>query len=312
MRRADRREFLKKTAGLSLGWLASGGGFAAAARGLPNPVGYATISWPEKDLDQALKTTSALGFKGVQMLGWVRDSYAGSKEEDLKKQLRDLKLQPVALSSSKVKLDPENVTDESAELRSYAEFQKRLGGKYLQVTDKGKPGKTYTADVIKSLADRMNALGKIAQNNGLQLGYHPHFNTLGETREGMGRILDATDPKYVKLIADVAHMTLGGADPAEVIRTYHQRLIFCHFKDLRQDIAEQARHNRDSVRKSKYHFCEIGQGVVNFPAILNALRAVNFRGWIIVELDGYVVPPGGPPESARINKEAVQKLGFKV
>ncbi len=294
-------------------WASSRSGESAArSKTLPNPVGYATISWPEKEFTQALETISSLGFKGVQMLGWVRDAYTGLKEEELKQKLRALKLEPAALSCSKVRLDPENPTDETAELRAYVEFAKRLGGRYLQVTDKGKPGKDYPADAIRNLAGRMNALGKIAQESGLTLGYHPHFNTLGETREGMGRLLDATDPRYVKLIADVAHMTLGGADPAEVIRTYHKRLIFCHFKDVRKDIAEQARQNRDLVRKSKYHFSEIGTGIVDFPKILQALEGVNFRGWVIVELDGYAVPPGGPAESARINKEAVRKLGFRI
>jgi len=320
-----RRNFVKKAAGLVFAYWASSrsGESAARLKTLSNPVGYATISWPEKEFKQALETISSLGFKGVQMLGWVRDAYSGPKEEELKQRLRALKLEPAALSCSKVRLGPEEATgpsaifsslfsDETRELRSYVEFAKRLGGRYLQVTDKGKPGKDYSADAIRNLAGRMNALGKIAQESGLTLGYHPHFNTLGETREGMGRLLDATDSRYVKLIADVAHMTLGGADPAEVIRTYHKRLIFCHFKDVRKDIAEQARQNRDSVRKSKYHFSEIGTGVVDFPKILQALGAVNFRGWVIVELDGYVVPPGGPAESARINKEAVRKLGFRI
>jgi len=36
----------------------------------------------------------------------------------------------------------------------------------------------------------------------------------------------------------------------------------------------------------------------------------GFQGWLIVELDGYEVPPGGPAESAAINKGALQKLGL--
>lgn len=159
----------------------------------------------------------------------------------------------------------------------------------------------------------MNGLGKLAQQEyGLQLGYHPHFGTLGETRQGMDRVLAATDPGYVKLIADVAHIALGGGDPAEVIRAHHDRLIFCHFKDLRKDVAKLARQNRDLVRHSEYHFTSIGEGAVDFPAVLQAFRDVRFKGWVIVELDAYEPPPGGPAEAAKLNRDALGKMGFEV
>jgi inosose dehydratase len=279
---------------------------------LPNPVGYAAIAWPENRFDEALATIARLEFKGVQMLGWVREAYAGVKTQVLKDRLSDLHLQPVTLSCSELELSPDGPGDEIAQLRTYAAFFQRLGGLYLQVTDGGRPDREYSAQEIESLGRRMNILGGLARDFGLTLGYHPHFGTLGETRVGLGRVLDATDPRYVKLIADVGHLTLGGADPAEVVRTYHERLIFLHFKDVRRDTFELARKNRNLVRKKEYHFCEIGTGAVDFPAIIQAFRDTQFKGWVIVELDGYEPRPGGPAESARINKEAALRLGLQV
>ncbi len=305
-----RREFLKRAGSAVLACCAPAKLFLATPETLPNPVGYATITWPEREFPQALETISALGFKGVQMLGWVRDFYKDSGVGRLKEQLGALKLKPVALSCSGVRLDPARNEGEIAKFRAYADFLQRLGGLYLQVTDGGRPGKKYAPEEIRSLASRMGVLGRMAQDFGLSLGYHPHLGTLGETREGLGRVLDATDASAVKLIADVAHLRLGGADPAEVIRTYHERLLFTHFKDARQDVAELARQNRDLVRRRESIFCEIGTGVVDFPAILRAFREVRFGGWVIIELDE--PGPGGPSASARANKEAVQKLGLKV
>ncbi len=279
---------------------------------LPNPVGYATISWPDGKIEHALETISSLGYKGVQMLGFVREVYRGARVDELRDKLKSLKLQPVTLSCSDVDLKPDDSRDETGQIRSYAAFQQRLGGKYLQVTDGGNPRKSYSAETIRELGARMNQMGQIAQDSGLTLGYHPHVGTIGETREGMARMLDATDPRYVKLIADVGHLTLGGADPAEIIRTYHERLIFLHFKDVRHDAMELAKSGGGSVRRGKYTFCEIGTGAVNFAAILQAFRDTRFAGWIIVELDGYQRGPGGADSSAQTNKEAMQKLGFTV
>jgi inosose dehydratase len=309
---SGRRAFLEQTAGLALASCAPGAWAGSVPEPLPNPVGYATISWPDSKIEHALETISNLGFKGVQMLGFVREVYRGARADELRDKLKSLKLQPVTLSCSDVDLKPDDSRDETGQIRSYALFFQRLGGKYLQVTDGGDPRRSYSAETIRELGARMNTMGKLAQDSGLTLGYHPHFGTIGETREGLARVLEATDPRYVKLIVDVGHLTLGGADPPEIVRTYHERLIFLHFKDVRQDAMELAAKGRDSVRRGKYTFCEIGTGAVSFPAIIQALHDTQFAGWVIVELDGYQRGPGGADSSARANKEAVQKLGFSL
>ena len=146
----------------------------------------------------------------------------------------------------------------------------------------------------------------------MTVGYHPHFKTFGETRDGLERVLDATDSRYVGLIADVAHLKLGGSDPAEVIRTYHQRLVMVHLKDVRPDAYELARRDHDEAGKLKARFCEIGTGVVDFPAVIASLKKARFKGWAMVELDNFAPPVGGPAESAQTNKGALRSLGFAI
>ncbi len=72
-RRINRREFLERAGWVSLACLNPLRLPAIAPTALPNPVGYATIPWPRKDFPEALETISKLGFKGVQVLGWVND-----------------------------------------------------------------------------------------------------------------------------------------------------------------------------------------------------------------------------------------------
>ncbi len=310
----NRRRFLRQTGTAAMSWAAFSRLDFALPGALPNPVGYSIIAWPpnENGLNQALKTVSALGYQGVQLLGWVQEAYAGEKAAELKAQLQKLNLSAAALSCSKVSLRPDASETFLPEFRQYVEFLQSLRGKVLQLIDGGKPQGKYTAGEIKSLGARMNELGKTAKDSGMIVGYHPHLGTLGETREGLGRVLDATDPQYVGLIADVAHLKLGGSDPAEVIRTYHQRLVLVHLKDVRRDAYELARRNPDAPRDLNIRFCEIGRGVVDFPAVTASLRESGFQGWMIVELDGYAPPPGGPAESARTSKAALQSLGFRI
>ena len=67
------------------------------------------------------------------------------------------------------------------------------------------------------------------------------------------------------------------------------------------------------MEKETYRFVELGRGSVNLPAVIDALRKINFRGWGIVELDAVPDNARTPKESAIINKKYVEeKRGLKV
>ena len=302
-RRVGRRDFFAKVAGLAGAAWALPRDATSRAASLSNPVGYATLTWPDSDLPHALDVISSRGFKGVQLLGWVSDEYGDKRFAVLQSLLKKLKLEPVALSCHGVKLHPGEKSPDLEKMRGYVEFFKGLGGHYLQVTDGGRPNVNYAATDIWDLGQHMNQLGMIAADAGLTLGYHPHFGTIGESRQGLGRVLDATDPERVKL---------GGSDPAEVIRTYRDRLLFFHFKDVRKDVWELAQKDRNLVRHAPCHFSEVGAGTVKFEPIISAIQAAKFEGWIIVELDPCKELAGGPDGAAERNQAAMRKLGFAV
>jgi inosose dehydratase len=308
----SRRQFLTQltAAGISLAGVTALP--AQPSTPLPNPVGYATIAWPNDELQHALSVIAKLGFKGVELGGWIREKYQGSRLRFLHQQLNHLKLRPVASYCFPVNPRSSTPSAESQALAGHAVFLRALGGLYLEVTDGLRPEQASNPASVKALAARLNLLGRVAKDHGLRFGYHPHVGTLGERWEGWSRVLDASDPRDVGLIADTAHLQLGGSDPAQVIRTFHSRLLYLHFKDARKDAEKLARTNPVPLRISKYMFCEIGTGVVNFPAVVKAVRDVHFTGWIIIGLDGYQPPPGGPDEAARMNKQAVERLGLRV
>ena len=51
----DRRNFLKRAGSIALAY-GAGEQLARASEAMPNPVGYATISWPNNEFTQALET----------------------------------------------------------------------------------------------------------------------------------------------------------------------------------------------------------------------------------------------------------------
>ena len=159
---------------------------------------------------------------------------------------------------------------------------------------------------FKQLGKALTELGKRTADLGIPLGYHNHMGSLGERPEELDQVMNSSDPRYVKLELDIAHYFQGGGDPVKCIEKYSDRLLFLHIKDV-----ERLPAGKDP--QHFYRFVELGHGLVDVPAVFEALRKVNFRGWAVVELDGVPDTAHSPKEAAAANKQYLQeKLGLIV
>lgn len=266
-------------------------------------VGCAAITWDGRD-GEAIEQIAAAGYPGIQLRANVLQEHPDPAT--LKQALAEHKLIFVALSSGGAPLDPAKEKDMLDEHAQHAKYLQAAGGKYLQVIGAGDPkgaAPNWTAADYKRTGELLTEIGKRAAEYGIQTGFHNHMNTIGQTPEATDAILAAADPNYVKLELDVAHYLQGGGDPAAAVRKYKRRLLFLHLKDT----------TPSSSAKGGYQFVELGQGRVDFKALLAALEETHFRGWGIVELDGE--RPGAtrtPEESARMSKQYLETMGVHV
>jgi len=213
----------------------------------------------------------------------------------------------VALSSGGVGIAAGTEAAEIAKHVSNAKFVHDVGGHYLQVTDSARPKdrKPESAD-FKQLGHVLSEIGKRAKDLGVPVGYHNHMNSLGEGPGEVDQIMDAADPRYVKLELDIAHYQQGGGDPVKAIRKYHDRLLFLHIKDV-ENLATNDERGRG------YRWVELGRGRVDLPAVFAALKDVKFRGWAVIELDSVPDKSRTPKESAQISKKYIEeRIGLKV
>ncbi len=267
--------------------------------------GYAAITWDGNDT-QAIKDISALGFPGIQLRSNILKDF-GERPEALRDLLKQNKLEMVALSSGGVGIAPGTEADEITKHFRNAKFVKDVGGHYLQVTDSARPKdrKPEAAD-FKQLGRVLTEIGKRSNDIGVPVGYHNHMASLGEAPDEVAQIMDAADPRYLKLELDVAHYQQGGGDPVKAIRQYHDRLLFLHIKDVESLATNDARGRA-------YRFVELGRGRVDLPAVFAALKEVNFKGWAIVELDSVPDKSRTPKQCGEISKVYLQdKLGLKL
>ena len=168
---------------------------------------------------------------------------------------------------------------------------------YVPQNERGGP------DVIKALAGKLNMFGEKCQAAGIQAAYHNHaFESATSGDKTLFQVLiDNTDQKLVGFEIDVFWISVAGNDPVEFIKKLSGRVPLLHCKDKAQ--GTEQRFN-ESVPKTA--FKEVGNGVLDWPAILRAAAAAGVQHYF-VEQDQ---TPGDPLESARQSYNYLSKLTY--
>lgn len=174
------------------------------------------------------------------------------------------------------------------------------------------PEHGMTDEQWQVFAEGANRVARAVQREtGLRTVFHHHIGTWIETPEETARLLSMTDPEVLGLVLDTGHYRFGGGDPLVGLQQHADRIWHVHFKDHAPKIAEQSRREDWNAIQSVEHgvFCELGQGDIDFPAILSGLKDLNYQGWIVVEQD--ILPGmGSPLTSAKHNRVYLRSIGL--
>ena len=186
-------------------------------------------------------------------------------------------------------------------------FSRRFGCDH-QKTNTGprkQPGGTPLED-LKEIAKTCELLGKrIREELGMKFGVHAHLGSqIQDERETMF-LMENTKPENVQFVLDTGHITMAGMDPVMLAKKLGNRVIEYHFKDTKKEDKGGTKKvplpSRDMMNDP--YFYPMGEGGVDFPAIVAYLKSINWRGHLNVELD---TSPWRPPkESARITATCI-------
>ena len=135
-------------------------------------------------------------------------------------------------------------------------------------------------------AERLNAVADHMANRGVSLAFHHHMGTVIETPDEIDRLMDITG-KSVGLLLDTGHAAYAGADPASVATRHAGRIVHIHCKDVRPAVLADVRAGDASFLDAVVAgvFTVPGDGAVDFPAVLAALAADGYDGWLVVEAE---------------------------
>ena len=239
-----------------------------------------TLTWAnfykKYSIKEALKEIKNLGYDGVEL---VEPLSIIGEADPFKEYLNLLGLELVSLSCS---------LDEEAKKR--IDFLKHFDTNVVMLcTDWiAKSGRRHGL-LIQSLRGDLESIAKYAEKQNKNVAFHPHKNTLIETKEDLEDFY--SEPTPVRLCLDVGHIAACGSDPLEVLKEFRNKITYIHLKDY---------------DRRKGQFVELGRGDIDLKPILSYLRD-NYTGWVTVELDFTVTDP---VQSAQTSRKYLKNMGF--
>ena len=293
-----RRHFLEQISMAAAASLVSSESWADLLKKSDFKIGYSSITWGGKD-DIAIRDIASLGFKGIQLRANTFGPYR-NKVSELHDLLQANQLKLAMFSSGSVEIDPVKESSTIDMHVAHASFVKALGGSAIQMTNSlRKKGVAPTTEELKKLSEVMNKIGQQTADLGVQAVYHNHMNQWGETPEEVDMLVQGMNPKYVRLLLDIAHYRQGGGKPEEAVIKYKDLLHSLHLKDTLSPLPDKP----DDPKA--YRFVELGRGNVDVAAVFKAIDKIKFKGWGVIELDGVPENVKTPLSCATTNQEYI-------
>jgi Sugar phosphate isomerases/epimerases len=149
------------------------------------------------------------------------------------------------------------------QLRELFRFGQKIGTERIVFCHGVSRTQTSVED-IRRFAEQLSELGKEAQQYGLKLSLHHHYDQPVMYREDFDIFFDRVQPGSVGLTVDTAHLVKSGiSNGAELIRAYASVIDNYHMKDF-----------------AAGEWQILGHGDIDFGPIFQAILDTGYRGWI--------------------------------
>jgi inosose dehydratase len=168
----------------------------------------------------------------------------------------------------------------------------RPGAERAATAGRSEAARRLDGEEWAALVAALRRAAAIAADHGLRPAVHPHAGSFVEFEDEIERLLADSD---LALCLDTGHAAYAGTAAEDALRAHGDRLVHVHLKDVRGDVLARVRDERLDFWAAIEAgvFCPLGHGVVDLPAVLDALGEVGYRGYATIEQDR--VPGSGSP-----------------
>ncbi len=243
--------------------------------------------------EAGIKMTAQYGYHGLEPFQEDVAKYLDKPPAALKEVLDASGLALCTIGSGGQYLDPAKVPQTIESNVARCRYIANFGCEHLKVNLSRRVGDgaaMLSTENAKAIARTLNEIGKrTLEESNVRFAFHPHCWTLVERQPELDMMMELTNPRYVYLILDTGHASLGGIDPVKALKVYYSRIAAVHLKDCEAKYSaghgwkgpapSEEEHNRVNLYK------RLGSGGVDFPAFFAVLREKGYAGWVTLDFD---------------------------
>lgn len=263
-------------------------------------IGISPIAWQNDDLpdltaaytmEQALKESREIGYTGVERGQRMPHDTDGLRAYLDKYDIAlcggwcsgNLLVNDVAQEIEAVRQQVDQFVALNSPCIVFAECSNTVQGQIgTPVNDRPK----LTRDQVTDYAHKLTEVAKWMADQGMPMAYHHHMGSIIEDEDDVNWLMEASGPE-VSLCFDTGHLLFGGGDVIATLDRWADRVHHVHFKDIRPEVVKDVRANDRSFLDAVIAgaFTVPGDGCIDFQAVADRLKAMDYSGWIVVEAE---------------------------
>lgn len=254
-------------------------------------IGHSTCQWLTRglDIDVAAREIAAAGYDGIEPLA---GSFSTFQDEDPRKFKDLLKETGLELASTLLV----HMTMDS--YKAGIEWLRQLGARRFilvsHVIDKDKSRDENMREMV-AVTDE---LAHYAGDRGMTVSFHTHSGPfIVQTRKDIDDFFSRLKSGNVKLCFDIAQLAGAQIDVVQMARDYAALIDDVHLKDI-------TRPGPLADLDGRRDFADMGEGIIDFGPIAEALKETGYDEWLIGDNDS----SDSPIDSARKVRDRILAL----
>ncbi len=273
---------------------------------------FSTNAYLKFSFAHAAQRLAAIGYQGVEIMADVPHAWPAFLLEQQKQAIREaLGQHRLAISNinafmmhaiaderqlywypSWIEPDPHYRNIRINHTRRALTLARELGAACI-TTEPGGPvekGGSW-ARALELFVEGLKPVAEHAEKEGVLLLVEPEPGLLIETADQFLELMDHVDSPAIGLNFDIGHSYCVSDDPATTIPRLAPYIRHFHLEDI--------------AATRVHHHLVPGEGAIDFAAVLRAIQAINYQGWITIELYPYVDDPDQAASTALSRVRAI-------
>src|SRR2546430_371864 len=255
---------------------------------------FSTNAYLKFSFAEAVKRLAKIGYRGVEIMADVPHAWPACMLDEQKQAIRQA-LANNTLEISNINAFMMNAISDARQKywhpswiepdRHYRQIRidhtmraltlaRELGAKCITTEPGGplEPGQSWSA-ALKLFVEMLKPVIEHAEKEGVLLLIEPEPGLLVETADQFLELMRHIDSPAVGLNFDIGHAYCVGDDPATTIPRVAKFIRHFHLEDI--------------AATRVHHHLVPGEGAIDFAATLRAIRALDYNGWVPIQLYPY-------------------------